>query len=214
MDATNFVDWCSEMNSTSEATRCAELLLSRGADVGVEDEAGKTPLHWAALCGKPQLSELLLGRGGMATIDVRDAAGRTALFNAADKGHDAIVRSLLQRGASAIITDVNGVSPYEAARRSGNSDCAKLLKKFKNVKHSGPAMPVDIRLAEREKHAHSNFVRAANCVDVPDPAVLGTGGLSDNISANSWDDAESARSKSTKSSSKHSAKTGSKCTIQ
>jgi ankyrin repeat protein len=228
--------WCSEIEADLEAAGCAELLLAHGADPIAEDEAGKSPLHWAALAGKTQLCALLLIRGAMACIDTRDAAGRTPLFNAADKGHEPIVALFAQRAADPTITDVNGISPYEAARRAGHSNICKLLKKSRHVKHSGPATPADRRANERQRSADGlskNFVvaNASNGFAVADTAALGTGGLANQgtgsaNSVSSWDDMGSVRSKSSggKSSGrsahaasgggKKSSSSGAKCAVQ
>lgn len=133
--------WCAEIENDMEAAGAGDLILNYGADPVAEDEAGKTPLHWAALAGLNQLCSVILVRGGMPSLNNRDSGGRTPLFNAADKGHDQIVRALLHRGASASVTDVNGLTPYEAAKRGGHAGAMKLLKKVKKAPHSGPAQP-------------------------------------------------------------------------
>lgn len=211
--------WCSEMEGEMEAARCAELLLSHGADPVAEDEAGKTPLHWAALAGMKQLESLLLLRGGLTVIDRRDAAGRTAMYNAADKGRAGVVELLLKRGANANITDTNGMTPYAASRRHGHSVVQKLLRKHKSAPHSGPVYAADQTAGGA---GGKDFVRAANGMSVPDAPVLGNGngnanGWAKHSSSASWEEG-SQNSKSTNKSSARSvygsgSKKGGKCSI-
>lgn len=230
--------WCSEMEAEMEAAACAELLIAHAADPTVEDEAGKTPLHWAALAGKKQLCSLLLLRGGNVVVDSRDAAGRTPLFVAADKGRHQIVDLLLKRGASPTITDVNGTTAYEAARRASHAPAAKLLKKYKTASHSGPVVPVAAREEVRAQRSE-NIVGARGSTTEESLAGFGSDGMMQMLplgsggpmagDGSSWDDKSSAhgstRSKRTDKTSSarytssdraptSSTKKSSKCSIQ
>ena len=46
-----------------QALKCFEILLQRGADLTVRDYAGRTPLHSAALHGRPKIVALLIRHG-------------------------------------------------------------------------------------------------------------------------------------------------------
>ncbi|XP_064484514.1 poly [ADP-ribose] polymerase tankyrase-like isoform X2 [Ornithodoros turicata] len=72
-------------------------VLSPGAEV--QDELGRTPLHWAALCGAPGCTLQLAQK--MRSTDVRDADGNTPLGLALLRGHLSCCLVLLQQGASA-----------------------------------------------------------------------------------------------------------------
>jgi ankyrin repeat protein len=123
----------------------ARLLLDRGADPNVRNDAGATALMWAV--DDLPITRLLLERG--ADPNVRSADGRTPLLlavaragavdvvkalldrgatldnqvltQAADSGDAAIVRLLIDRGAN------TGALPFDLAMRSGCADCIELL---------------------------------------------------------------------------------------
>lgn len=73
---------------------CAELLLSRGAQVNVADASGLTPLLAALSGDHPELAAMLLARGA-AAAGVRGPQGRGALHWAAHHGMLQIVRMLV-----------------------------------------------------------------------------------------------------------------------
>jgi ankyrin repeat protein len=77
----------------------AAFLVSRGADVRVEQAEGFTALHEAAQNGSEKTVKLLLDAG--ADPNVRSTDGRTPLGIARKKGYDAIARLLASRGARA-----------------------------------------------------------------------------------------------------------------
>src|SRR6476659_9151120 len=75
-----------------------QKLLRGGADVNAAQGDGMTALHWAALNGDVELSEILLRAG--ATVAARTRlGGYTALALAAEAGHGAAVAALLKAGA-------------------------------------------------------------------------------------------------------------------
>jgi len=72
------------------------LLLANGADPNIHNEAGATPLMWAA--ADAHKTRLLLEHG--ADVNARSDDGRTPLLIAAGQfGNDEVLRLLLDRGA-------------------------------------------------------------------------------------------------------------------
>ena len=78
--------------------RVVELLLEEGADPDLEDEAGQTPLHWAACVGHAAvIAKLMAGHASSgAAANKRDTQGWTPLHHAANHGARAAVVALLQ----------------------------------------------------------------------------------------------------------------------
>ncbi|KAF2192361.1 ankyrin, partial [Zopfia rhizophila CBS 207.26] len=62
-------------------------------DVDSKDEAGRTPLSWAAENGREAVVKLLLETGKV-DVDSKDNYGRTPLSWAAERGHEAVVKLL------------------------------------------------------------------------------------------------------------------------
>ncbi|KAL2129467.1 hypothetical protein VTI74DRAFT_7769 [Chaetomium olivicolor] len=88
---------------------CTEVLLKCGADVGLKDGYGRTPLHWAAEAGSVDVVRLLVGAGA----DVNAAAndGRTPLGSVVTameegktrSGYVEVVNVLLRNGADSAV---------------------------------------------------------------------------------------------------------------
>ncbi len=72
--------------------------LDAGADINEKDRYGMTPLHCAALYGKPALISYLLDRG--ADIEARDSRDETPLVTASGSGNADGMRTLIDRGAN------------------------------------------------------------------------------------------------------------------
>jgi ankyrin repeat protein len=73
-------------------------LLDVGADIGVKDTGGMTPLHYASSFGRLVMIEFLLKRG--AKLESCDHAGFTPLLYAAEKGQMRVFEALLAAGAN------------------------------------------------------------------------------------------------------------------
>jgi ankyrin repeat protein len=59
-------------------SKCAEILIANDAEVNAQNDAGRTPLHSAALQSDAHLLKVLLKHS--AKLDVKDAGGKTALM--------------------------------------------------------------------------------------------------------------------------------------
>jgi ankyrin repeat protein len=94
---------------------CVRLLLEHGADPKVTDNAGWTPLIFAAYFGgSDEMLNLLLDRG--AEINAQNDRGITALYLASASGHVPQVKLLLARGADRSIASKSGYTPLRIAQ--------------------------------------------------------------------------------------------------
>ncbi|KAJ5552381.1 hypothetical protein N7494_001759 [Penicillium frequentans] len=102
-----------------------KLLVERGADLEVNDEYSRTPLHHAARCGSDTVAKLLLEEG--ADLEAKDGDFRTPLQHAAMRGHEAVLKLLLEEGADSEAKDKYSRTPLHHAARCGSDTVAKLL---------------------------------------------------------------------------------------
>jgi ankyrin repeat protein len=93
------------------------ILLGSGADVFKRGEARLIPLISASSSGHMAVVQLLLRYMGGCALDERSQAGRTALWWAYLHGHVDVGRALLIAGADHPITDDDGTTPQQNARR-------------------------------------------------------------------------------------------------
>jgi len=92
----------------------ALLLLEKGANPNVREEAGATPLHLvAAANGNVEIATALLAKG--AEVDAKDKKGQTPLMAAASNGHVEILDLLLQHKADPNIQTEQGGTALMAA---------------------------------------------------------------------------------------------------
>lgn len=98
------------------------LLLDRGADMGVQDEHGWTALHHAANGGHIYIVNLLVSQ-----TTARNKQDQTPLVLAASNGHDQVVRALLPdlHDGSAQTEDIH--LAFFLAARNGHHKAASLL---------------------------------------------------------------------------------------
>jgi cytohesin len=102
-------------------------LLEHGADPNAGSAAPDTlnsALAWAVMARKLGLVGLLLERG----LDLRHPRHREALLQAAQRGHAEMVRLLIENGADPGVSNRQGQTPLELARRSGHAEVVALLK--------------------------------------------------------------------------------------
>ena len=103
------------------------LLLAHQADAQARDDAGDSPLLWAAMRGNAAIVELLLEHG--AAIDAPDDAHRaTPLHMAVRGGHRAVTELLLARGADVKVRDKEGKTPLGWAVAENRKELAELLR--------------------------------------------------------------------------------------
>lgn len=94
------------------------LLLDRGADIGVTDEYGQTPLHHAACQGHEAVVALLLRKG--ADPNSEDLDGRNSIIMAASNGWKSVLTRLGGAGASPISTNRSCAPALHFAASNGH----------------------------------------------------------------------------------------------
>lgn len=101
------------------------LLLHRARPSVAKESTGQTPMHQACLCERSggaaatvEIIEALAAAG--ADLDSADRMGYTPLHCCAVKGSREPAEALLHLGADASLTDFNGLTPAELARRKLN----------------------------------------------------------------------------------------------
>jgi len=102
-----------------EADR-VRTLLRDGADVNAAQGDGMTALHWTALNGDLETTNVLLVAG--ATVEALTRVGRyTPLHLASSRGHGSVVSRLLDAGSKANATTETGVQPLHLAAQAGDA---------------------------------------------------------------------------------------------
>ncbi len=115
------------------------FLLAKGANPGIGDKQGMTPLMHATLLGFTEGAEVLLGRG--AQVDQANSRGETALILAVQRRDAALVRMFIKRGANPDKADhIAGLSARDYAKRDDRTGTllALLDAKDETTKPLGP----------------------------------------------------------------------------
>lgn len=95
-----------------------ESILLSGVAAGERDEAGWTPLHFAAFTGREDILRLLIQKG--ADANAASPLGLTPLHLAAQNNRTNTVRLLLDKGARPDARDAYGNTPLAEAGRNAN----------------------------------------------------------------------------------------------
>ena len=88
--------WASNSRNSKDVS-VVRLLLEHGADINVQYDDGRTPLHTASYNGALEVVRVLLEHG--ADVEMKSRQGNTALQEAAERGHDEVVELLQEHGA-------------------------------------------------------------------------------------------------------------------
>lgn len=101
-------------------------LLRDGADVNAPHGDGMTALHWAAMNGDAEMTDVLLHGG--ASLVSRTRLGRySPLALAAEAGHGAVVTALVKAGADVNAADTSGTTVLMLAAASGDVETVRAL---------------------------------------------------------------------------------------
>lgn len=101
-------------------------LLKDAADVNAAQGDGMSALHWAAMQGNLEITNLLLYAGANVKATTR-IGSYTPLFLAARQGHAEVIKALLAADADPSSASSNGTTPLMVAAASGNVDAVRLL---------------------------------------------------------------------------------------
>jgi hypothetical protein len=88
--------WATEGHNFEDGS-VLRLLLDHGADINVQSQIGRTPLHVATYNGALEVVRVLLEHG--ADVEVTNNDGQTVLQVAIEEGHGKVVKLLLEHGA-------------------------------------------------------------------------------------------------------------------
>src|SRR6185369_297915 len=129
-----------------------KILLDKGADPNIRNEAGATALMWAV--DDLEKTRLLLDHG--ADVNARSDDSRTPLLIAAGHaGCNAVVRLLLDRGASLAVkspVNVGYATPLSEAARFGDEALLKMLiERGADAKNAGKLAFMNANRARCEK---------------------------------------------------------------
>uniref|UniRef100_UPI00398F803B 2-5A-dependent ribonuclease-like n=1 Tax=Pristiophorus japonicus TaxID=55135 RepID=UPI00398F803B len=103
-----------------------EMLMKRGVNLNVPNNAGKTPLILAVETKNKEVVKLLL-EGASVEINAQDKSGRTALLAAAENEDASLTEMLCEKGADVSCEDNRGNTPLLVARRYYDNKMKKVL---------------------------------------------------------------------------------------
>mmetsp|Transcript_53338 Transcript_53338/g.79704 ORF Transcript_53338/g.79704 Transcript_53338/m.79704 type:complete len:1448 (-) Transcript_53338:1919-6262(-) len=131
------------------ASRCGclsvlELLVTHGANVSLVDHRGWTALHCAAGGGHDECLGYLLGAaGGDALVEQQDDRGDTSLHVAVRANRLKCAQVLLETAADASATTLEGMTPYQIAKKQKLREMAKILLGYDTMASSSTASSED-----------------------------------------------------------------------
>ncbi len=143
-----------------------QTLLETGTPVNEKDEAGFTPLFYAAQRNYHEIANLLVNKG--ADVNAKDQYGSTPLHYAAGAGHLDACRVLVNAGADLTVQNLMGGTPVGMARASGKQDVVAFLSGGSAEPAPGSAQqimmlrdgPLPLEEQEPSPIADPNVVRA------------------------------------------------------
>jgi ankyrin repeat protein len=145
-----------DMYNDSSRIKIVCALLTAGANPGIANINGATPLHVCALNGDTSAAKLLLQAG--ADIEAKDFAGKTPLIQAVqNRRFPSIVEFFLRSGANLSIIDTNGWTPFfhivSSFRLWDNEKAGKRL-------NLSLFIPADTMIELRDKEGNTPLIAA------------------------------------------------------
>mmetsp|Transcript_40189 Transcript_40189/g.94088 ORF Transcript_40189/g.94088 Transcript_40189/m.94088 type:complete len:180 (-) Transcript_40189:396-935(-) len=108
----------------------ARIVIEKGADVNLEDEAGETALNKSAEAGLESLTFMPIQKG---KGNARNSTNEALVASAAG-GHESLALKLLEKGADANARDKNGwTALMKSARRANEFFCHMLVERGADV---------------------------------------------------------------------------------
>ena len=140
-----------EAAKEGDVEKVKELLDKDLGLLCIQDEQGKTPLHWATGRGQLEVMKLLLETYHV-DVNVRNKNGGTPLHVAASQAKPEAAKILIRNGAFINARAKNGAIPLHFAalkRREGHLEVAKILLENKadvNAKMNNDVTPLAMAL--------------------------------------------------------------------
>ena len=147
--------------SNREQEVIVKLLLARDdVNPNAVNEGFWTPLHFAALYGREDMTRLLMAQSNIDLKSPDRLFGRTALYVAVQHGHESVVRLLLEKDDTQIhLRDKGGNTILLCAVKSGHGDLVEYLLQRE-----------DIEINSQDKNGNTALIEAAF---VGDEAIVG-----------------------------------------
>ena len=139
--------WAVAAGQSTKRIECLRILLDAGSNIEALNNAGNTPLHYAAATGKDECTSYLIERG--ANVDTKSVTSfdQTPLHFAASRGYIDCGIVLISKGASINLVDKNGDTALHLSNRFGKSDFTDLLLANgadKSIKNLDGKLPLEV----------------------------------------------------------------------
>ena len=116
------------LNAYSGDLSNVKVLVSKGANVNVQDQKKRTPLIFAATNGHTSIVEFLISKG--AEVNAKDSGGRTALLYASKRSFNETAALLIDKGADVNVqSKKKGITPLMLAAVWDNVELVQMLLK-------------------------------------------------------------------------------------